>query len=245
MHPQRDVALVRGEPIEFETVRSARRRRTIEVSVTSQGAVRVAAPLWTPRAEIVALVGRRAGWIERQRARFAAVGPVHRLEFVTGEPLPLLGRELRLEVARVPRSRPSVRRLEDSLRLDLPAALPEDERHEAARRALVAWYRRECAAYLDAHVGWWAAAVGAQPAAIRVRDQRSRWGSCAPDGTLRFNWRLAMFEPGVFDYVIVHELAHLLVRSHSPAFWAEVARVLPDHGERKAALRRAAAHLPR
>jgi len=244
MHPERDVALVRGEPLEFETVRSARRRRTIEVSVTPQGAVRVAAPLWTPRAEIVALVGRRAGWIERQRARLAAAGPARRLEFVTGEVLPLLGRELRLEVARSPHSRPSVHRLEGSLRLNLPAALPEDERHEAARHALIGWYRRECAEYLEAHVGWWAAAVGAQPSSVRVRDQRTRWGSCAPDGTLRFNWHLAMFEPGVFDYVIVHELAHLLVRNHSPGFWTEVTRVLPDHGERRAALRRAAARLP-
>jgi predicted metal-dependent hydrolase len=243
MHLERDVALIRGQPLEFETIRSARRRRTIEVSVTAEGVVRVAAPLWTSRAEVVALVGRRADWIARQRERIAAA-PVRRLQFVTGELLPHLGRDLRLEVTAEARARSTVARDESSLRLSLPAATLDHDRPEAARRAVIAWYRREAAAYLDARIDWWAAAVGRRPAAVRVRDQRTRWGSCAPDGTLRFNWRLAMFEPGVFDYVIVHELAHLLVRNHSPAFWAEVERVLPDHRERKAALRRAAASLP-
>lgn len=243
MHPERNVALVRGQSIEFETVRSRRRRRTIELSVTPEGIVRVAAPLWTPRSELVALVGRRADWIARQRARLASA-PTRRLQLVSGETLPVLGRELRLEVTTSPRVRPTVARHEAVLRVLLPSITPDNDRGEVVRRTLIGWYRREALAYLDTRVDWWAAAVGARPAAVRVRDQRTRWGSCAPDGTLRFNWRLAMFEPGIFDYVIVHELAHLLVRNHSPAFWAEVERVLPDHRQRKAALRTAAAALP-
>ncbi|MGE0135353.1 MAG: M48 family metallopeptidase [Dehalococcoidia bacterium] len=239
----RDVALAGVTPVDFETVRSPRRRRTIQLSVTPEGAVRVAAPVWTPHAEIAAFVARRAGWIERQRARINAASD-RRLKFVSGEVVPFFGQPLELHVEPGPRRRATARRDGSRLHIELPAAPPDETSAEVASTALRAWLTRQSAAYLDTHVDWWAAAVGRQPAAVLVRNQRARWGSCAPDGTLRFNWRLAMFEPGIFDYVIVHELAHLLVDNHSPAFWSQVERVLPDHRERKAALRRAAAALP-
>lgn len=239
---EQDVAYVGDEAIEFETARSRRRTRTIEIAVGRDGAVRVAAPMSTPRDEILALVARRAAWIARQRERQSGtVRPA--LQFVTGECLPFLGDSLRLEVAPAARRRVAVTRTGSSLHIEAPGAAGGDD-HASLERAVIAWYRRECAAHLEARVGWWAAAVGRQPAAVRVRDQRSRWGSCAPDGTLRFNWRLVMADPGIFDYVIVHELSHLAVRNHSPAFWARVERVLPDYRDRKAALRRVAPTFP-
>jgi hypothetical protein len=70
-----------------------------------------------------------------------------------------------------------------------------------------------------------------------IRNQRRRWGSCSADGTLRFNWRLVMAPPAIIEYVVVHELAHLRVPNHSPAFWAEVARFIPDYKARRTALR--------
>jgi predicted metal-dependent hydrolase len=75
------------------------------------------------------------------------------------------------------------------------------------------------------------------PSRVLVRDQRRRWGSCAPDGTLRFNWRILMAPPHVVDYVVVHELAHLSVRNHSSTFWAEVERILPRYREAQATLK--------
>ncbi|HRC63274.1 MAG TPA: SprT family zinc-dependent metalloprotease [Dehalococcoidia bacterium] len=242
MSSERDSATVAGQLIEFETVRSPRRRRTIELSVGAGGRVRVSAPVWTSQAEIVALVGRRADWIARQRERLTQQAPP--LEFRTGDRIPCLGRDVTLEVVETARRHPTAARAGEVLRLDLPHELEPATRVEAARSALAAWLRRECAAYIDGHIEWWSAAVGRTPAAVRVRDQRSRWGSCAPDGTLRFNWRLAMLDPGIVDYVIVHELAHLLVRNHSPAFWEHVERVLPDYRARKAALRTAGRVLP-
>ena len=55
--------------------------------------------------------------------------------------------------------------------------------------------------------------------AVLIRDQRWRWGSCAPDGTLRFNWRAVMLKPALIEYLVVHELAHLTHRNHSKDFW--------------------------
>ncbi len=120
----------------------------------------------------------------------------------------------------------------------MPAGLGGEERRDAIERAVTGWFRREAGAHFEARVTRWAAIGGRAPSGVRIGNQRRRWGSCAPDGTLRFNWRLLMAEQTVIDYVVVHELAHLAVRSHSSEFWNEVERVLPDYRERKALLRR-------
>ena len=72
-----------------------------------------------------------------------------------------------------------------------------------------------------------AASLGVKPRAIRVKDTRSRWGSCAPDGTLAFSWRLVMAPEWVTDYVVAHEVAHLRELNHSSRFWALVEGLTP------------------
>ena len=76
-------------------------------------------------------------------------------------------------------------------------------------------------------VGPHATALGVTPRAIRLKDTRSRWGSCAPDGTLAFSWRLVMAPDWVLDYVVAHEVAHLRELNHSARFWAHVDRLTP------------------
>ncbi len=83
-----------------------------------------------------------------------------------------------------------------------------------------------------------AAALEVRPRAIRVKDTRTRWGSCAPDGTLAFSWRLVMAPDWVLDYVVAHEVAHLRELNHSPRFWALVERLTPHHDAANAWLKR-------
>ena len=74
-----------------------------------------------------------------------------------------------------------------------------------------------------------AGAAGLSVGRVGVGDPRSRWGSCTHDGRLMFSWRLILAPPPVLDYVAAHEVAHLAQMNHSPAFWAEVARLMPDY----------------
>jgi len=85
------------------------------------------------------------------------------------------------------------------------------------------------AALFHARASHWAPLVGVSFGRVRVKDQRSLWGSCTRRGDLNFNWRLTLAPPEVLDYVVVHELTHRLEMNHSRRFWEHVARVCPDH----------------
>ena len=82
-------------------------------------------------------------------------------------------------------------------------------------------------------VAHFAPQVGVTWGRITIRAQRSRWGSCSSKGNLNFNCLLMLSPPEVLDYVVVHELCHRKELNHSPAFWTEVAKVLPDYRTRQ------------
>jgi predicted metal-dependent hydrolase len=94
-------------------------------------------------------------------------------------------------------------------------------------QALEQWLREECRAALAAPVAAAEGKTGRRHTSLTIRDQKTRWGSCSAGGGLNFNWRLIQAPPAVLDYVACHEVAHLSVPNHSPAFWALVADICP------------------
>ena len=111
------------------------------------------------------------------------------------------------------------------------------------RNALVRWYKRQAILKLTDKVDRYAERVGVKPAAIEVRSFKSRWGSCTQRGELHFNWQIMMAPNQLVDYVVVHELCHLLRHDHSPEFWKEVERVMPDYIKYKEQLKEHASFL--
>ncbi len=91
------------------------------------------------------------------------------------------------------------------------------------------WYRRHATDVLNARVAHFAPLVGVAPPPIAIKDMRSRWGSCSAKGRVSLHWGLVLLEPALLDYVVVHELAHLLELNHQLAFWRGVERLLPDY----------------
>lgn len=91
------------------------------------------------------------------------------------------------------------------------------------------WYRGRAREVLADRVEHWAGETGVRCRRISVKDQRTLWGSCSPNGNLYFNWRLIMAPAGVLDYVVIHELCHLREMNHSKRFWRFVSRWCPDH----------------
>lgn len=219
-----------GVPLSVTVIRSAGRRKTVSIAVDGD-AVRVRAPMAATDAELSNLLCRRVGWIQaRLGARSARPEPP---ALVSAGRVPYLGRSLTLVIEACRTGRPAAQLHGDLLRITVPGPTPAEEHQERVRRALVVWYRARALAELPRMVSDWSAVSGHTPARVLIRDQRRRWGSCAPDGTIRLNWRLILTEPRLAQYVVVHELAHLRHRHHQPPFWEEVARIMPDYQERR------------
>ena len=115
----------------------------------------------------------------------------------------------------------------------LPASPPRD------RAALKAQADAQARVLLEQE----SARIGLRYKDLRIRDPRTRWGSCGPDGHIMLSMRLALAPPDVFRYVVIHELCHLRWHGHGPRFWALVERQMPDFQEHRAWLRRHGAAL--
>jgi predicted metal-dependent hydrolase len=204
--------------------------------VAGPGEVVVAAPVGTPLARLEAIVRRRAGWILRHGGLTdpSAAVPC----FASGESLPYLGRRVRLFVHQSPENGVDIRFQHWQFDVRVWRRLREEPRQLAIRAAFVDWYRGRATELISEHVDRLAKVLGVTPTRTLVRDQGHRWGSCSPEGVLRFNWRIVMAPPALLDYVVIHELAHLRVRAHRPAYWALVAHVAPDYRQRRERLRR-------
>lgn len=94
-------------------------------------------------------------------------------------------------------------------------------------------YREKAREQIEKRAAHFAALMGVDYGRIAIRGQKRRWGSCSGAGNLNFNWKLALMPPEILDYVVVHELAHRKEMNHSPRFWAEVEKILPDYKERR------------
>ena len=91
--------------------------------------------------------------------------------------------------------------------------------------------------YIPRRVAQLAPLVGVTPTGVKITSARKRFGSCSGKNSLCFSWRLMQYPREAIDYVIIHELIHILHHDHSAAFWAAVARVMPDYKQRQALLR--------
>ena len=228
--------------IEYEVLRSRRRRKTVRIAVDARG-VQVTAPMTTPNNLLEAFVEDQAPWIlEHINDEPPEAAPKR---FASGDTLPYLGRHMRVMVEPTRGNAPEVCFDHWRFKIAAPQEMVDDESHPAIRNTIVAWYRERAAERLDATVELWRRRLGLQEKPrILIGNQRRRWGSCAFDGTLRFNWRLVMLKPDLMEYVVVHELAHLTHRNHSKDFWSLVSELLPDAQQRRHQLREEALTLP-
>ena len=228
--------------IEYRVRRSSRRKKTVQITVDGAG-VQVAAPVTTLDDEIQAMARKRAPWILQNAADAQLAAAPKR--FVSGETLPYLGKNVRMVFETADVRFPQVRFDHWRFHIVVPSMMRDDQRRERIRKAIVAWYRLRAAVRMEAGVAkWWPRFGEGERPRILIRDQRQRWGSCAPDGTLRFNWRVVMLQPSLAEFVVVHELAHLSIKNHSPEFWALVTRAVPDAQARRRRLREVGRALP-
>ncbi|MYF25867.1 MAG: M48 family metallopeptidase [Acidimicrobiia bacterium] len=228
--------------IEIEIQRSSRRTKTVEVIVTSAG-VQVKAPQNAPLSALHRIVRTRATWI---LDKMTHMQDTERAGPGLGQKMPYLGRSLPVDYERCDSS-PLVRIECDGTRfkVTIPQKTEPGSIMSQIDQAFVAWYNARAWEKIPLTVDtWWPLMGYGRKGRVLIRDQKRRWGSCAKDGTLRFNWRAIMLDQKLIDYVVVHELAHLRIRGHQPDFWNLVARALPNVKDLQDEISKAVPRLP-
>lgn len=210
-------------------------RRTLGIEVHPDGRVLALVPSNCQASVVEQKLRLRSGWISRQLALFSRYERgTAQPHYVSGESHRYLGRQYRLRVAPNDPDAGSdrVRLLRGELLVAGPGSLAPVRVKELLRQWYLQRAREVFADVLDACVQGWARR-GYEPPRIVVRDMRSRWGSLSPAGQMTLNSRLVQAPRRCIEYVIVHELCHLMHRHHGPAFVALLGRVMPDWQARK------------
>jgi predicted metal-dependent hydrolase len=203
------------------TIRRSTRARRVRVRVEPDASVEVVLPQRAPQREAALAIQQLRPWIDRRIAEANAARA--RLETPPGT-VPFLGAHLRL---RHDEGRTRVHRQDDALHV--PAT--------GTSEALERWYRAQARAQIAPRLDAATQALQRPYAALSIRNQRTRWGSCSANGTMSFNWRLLLAPEPVLDYVVWHEACHLVVMDHSRRFWALLERHRPGYREHQRWLR--------
>jgi predicted metal-dependent hydrolase len=189
------------------------------------GRVRVAAPLRVSDEAVRLAVIGKLGWIRKQQARFAAQPRQGAREMVSGESHYYLGRRYRLRVVEGDGPGRVVIRNRATLELRARAGSDAQERERILQR----WHRERLRELVPPLLAKWAPVVGVQPAAWGIKKMKTRWGSCNPAaGRIWLNLELAKKPPQCLEYIIVHELTHLVERRHDDRFVARMDRQMPQ-----------------
>ncbi|MCY3781235.1 MAG: SprT family zinc-dependent metalloprotease [Chloroflexi bacterium] len=223
-----------GEQVEY-TVRHSRRAKGIIVKFSLENGLEVVYPHGrkSPAAEEV--LRAKSRWIianirrarDENGSRFRRMYAEGELFLIRGEPMPL---KLSASAGLV---KPTARLSGARFEVRVPPG-PTNLDRERLRDAVLRFYRELAKAYLPPRVAQLAAEYDFTYNKLRIKNQKTRWGSCSAKGNINLNLRLMMAPVDAIDYVIIHELCHLEELNHSPKFWLLVESLCPDYRKLKA-----------
>ena len=217
--------------VEYRLTRS--RRRTLGMTIDQRG-LRVGSSPRVPLREVERFLRENAEWVLKKLDAWQADGTARRLVVADGAPLPLLGEECRIRIE------PGGNRFRwDDRQLVLQARPDADLRH-LARRAL----RSRALEVFSRRTEDYAARMALPMPPLALSSAQTRWGSCSAASGIRLSWRLVHSPLHLIDYVVVHELAHLVEMNHSRRFWRVVKRHCPNFRDAREELKQLAVTCP-
>lgn len=214
--------------LEYNVIYAA--RKTLTITVERDRSVVVRAPHGTPREQIDAIVERKKLWLYEKISHVQKHDrPLKPREFISGSTVLYLGKNYRLEI---------ISEDFDGVLFDQKFLISKASAARAPE-LLREWYMRRAKERFTPLALTYARHMGVRYNDILISDLKYRWGSCTPKNNLNFNWRLIKAPLRVVEYVVVHELTHLLESNHTADFWAVVRNQLPDYLKSKDWLKRA------
>ena len=197
------------------------KRKTLSIYVERDGTVSVLAPNTASDDEISAILAEKEYQIYKNIAEWEMMNSakVDR-EVVNGQSYLYLGRNYRLELVEE-QSKPLV--LKNGYFL-----LRKKDKSKASKH-FIDFYKEKGFAKIADLVNQYKKWLGVNPEKIKIQDLQHRWASCTSKGNIIFHWKCTMASLDIITYLVVHELAHLIHKNHSQAFWNEIDKVLPDY----------------
>jgi predicted metal-dependent hydrolase len=220
--------------IKYE-IRRGKRKKTIALLVQPNTSVIVLSPQFLSEVKIKQIVLKKAKWIIQKQDKIKKIRvDIPKKEFVSGESFPYLGRQYRLKITRADTGENAPYKLIGGrFVIEIDRKSEDKNLSGHVRKKLAEWYRARAEEKIYERICKYAELLGKYPKKIMIRDQQRRWGSCSHSGILRYNWKIIMAPLSVLDYVIVHELCHLIFKNHSEKFWNKLGSIVPDYKKKR------------
>lgn len=197
------------------------KRKTVALVINPDAALIVRAPRYLPLDYIQQLVSKKSYWIKRKIDEIQSRPKEKAKEYIDGEEFLYLGRTYRLKIVD-----------DQEVSVGEYLYLPRRMLFSAVEN-LKDWYKDKAKLAIEERAAWYAKQAGVEYKSIRITDAVKRLGSCSHKGSLNFSWRLILAPIQVIDYVVVHELVHLIEFNHSQRFWQKVRAIFPEHAQAK------------
>lgn len=204
-------------------------RKTSSIYIERDGSISVLVPNQLSRPEIEDILESKRYKIYTHLAEWedANTSKVYR-EFVSGEGFYYLGRTYKLEI---------VEKQDAPLKLKNGHFLLRKKDLSKAKEHFVDFYKIKGKSKINERVNYWKKLLNVEPNDIKIMELQNRWGSCSEKKNINFHWKSIMTPLTIIDYIIAHELTHLIHPNHSEAFWFELDKVMPDYHQRKSWLK--------
>ncbi|WP_211231353.1 M48 family metallopeptidase [Halonatronum saccharophilum] len=214
--------------IEFDV--EYRNRKTLEIGIEPPDNIKVISPQGTSEEEIIKLVKSKAKWIIQKLYEFRDVEyRTRQKEYINGENFIYLGRNYSLEII----DDQDINKAEAKLYQGKFYIRTNTKNREELKEAMEKWYRAKTLEQVSKRIDYFQPYFSVKPNSIKVKEQKKRWASCNANKDLMFNWRCSMAPANVLDYIVVHEMCHMVHLNHSKEFWDLLERVMPEYRQRK------------
>lgn len=212
--------------IKYIVTRSS--RKTIGITIDKNGLVKVTSPYRVSESYINELLHKKSSWIQKKIAELEceAAKASSPKRFVNGEAFLYLGKVFELKICRNSNCKKATIKLDGkNIVIDVPLSCDAD----SIKKTLRLWYVEQFKDIASERINYYSSTIGVFPRKVTIREQKTRWGSCSSKGNINLNWKLIMASLEVLDYVIVHELCHMIVMNHSEEFWKIVGDYSPQY----------------
>lgn len=218
------------KPLLYTLRRSSRAKRLHIIARVNH--FEVVAPWRMTNQAIIQFVCQQRRWMSKQQNRQAKNCPPPSLwpsQFLAEHTVPYRGEQLQLSICYGQTN--AITQREAHLIVSVPWQTPCHQVESNIKAQLLVWYQKQAMAIIEASVQQFCTKLGRWPKAVKLKQQKSRWGSCGITQNIYLNWLLVLAPPSILEYVVAHELGHLFYRNHGPRFWGKVAECMADFKE--------------